>query len=252
MSVISTDTNTATRFPRIQVQSIIYNLGLDHLEKALEYLDNAVLQAKRQGAVGSVEVAYGDCSPIPVLDDRNLAHLRCRCPEIDKVSYTFFSANLGSAAGHNRLASSASADFIMVLNPDVLAAPNLFGELLDALGRSGVGLAEARQLPVEHPKDFDDLTGETGWASTACVLVPAKLYHELQGFDADTFFLYCDDVDFSWRARMLGYKIIHQSSAVVYHDKRLDAFTTTRDLMRPADGSPPQPRSTFQPRPDCF
>jgi len=29
-----------------------------------------------------------------------------------------------------------------------------------------------------------------------------ELFLELQGFDADTFFLYCDDVDLSWRVRL--------------------------------------------------
>jgi GT2 family glycosyltransferase len=41
------------------------------------------------------------------------------------------------------------------------------------------------------------------------------------GFDAETFFMYCDDVDFSWRVRLAGFKIIHTHSAIVFHDKRL-------------------------------
>ena len=49
-----------------------------------------------------------------------------------------------------------------------------------------------------------------------------KLFERLEGFDADTFFLYCDDVDFSWRVRLAGYKVVHRSSAVVFHDKRVD------------------------------
>lgn len=109
----------------------------------------------------------------------------------------------------------------MIMNPDVLASPTLFREMVAALGRSGVGLVEARQLPIEHPKDYDPRTGETGWASTACALAPRKLFDDLNGFDADTFFLYCDDVDFSWRVRLAGYRVVHECAAVVFHDKRL-------------------------------
>src|SRR5690606_12759794 len=94
-------------------------------------------------------------------------------------------------------------------------------ELNHALRRPGVGLVEAKQIPIEHPKDFDPETGETSWASTACAMGPLEVFREIDGFDADSFFLYGDDVDFSWRVRLAGYKVIHQSSAFVFHDKRL-------------------------------
>ena len=40
-------------------------------------------------------------------------------------------------------------------------------------------------------------------------------------FDADTFFMHCDDVDLSWRARLAGWEIAHQPDARVFHDKRI-------------------------------
>jgi GT2 family glycosyltransferase len=52
-------------------------------------------------------------------------------------------------------------------------------------------------------------------------LVPIRVLVELNGFDSETFFLYCDDVDFSWRARLSGYRVVYQPSAAVFHDKRL-------------------------------
>ena len=93
--------------------------------------------------------------------------------------------------------------------------------MLAALAVPGVGLAEARQLPFEHPKDYDATTGETSWASTACALVPAEVLRTVGGFDSDTFFLYCDDVDWSWQIRLAGYRIVLRDSARVFHDKRL-------------------------------
>jgi GT2 family glycosyltransferase len=35
--------------------------------------------------------------------------------------------------------------------------------------------------------------------------------------------MYCDDVDFSWRARLDGFRVVYQPAACVFHDKRLDA-----------------------------
>jgi GT2 family glycosyltransferase len=81
-------------------------------------------------------------------------------------------------------------------------------------------MVEARQLPIEHPKVYDLESGETSWATTACVLLPARVIREVGDFDAETFFLYCDDVDYSWRVRLTGRKIIYAPSARIFHDKR--------------------------------
>src|SRR5258707_2853464 len=209
------------RFPMIRVQSILYNLPLRSVVRTLEYLDNAARNAAKAGDVQHVTVAYGDCSLDHTIDQVKLNEFRRSFPTLGDIEYTHFGANLGSAAGHNRLLKDADGDFVMILNPDVLVAPNLFNEMMNALGRSKVGLVEARQIPIEHPKDYDTETGETGWASTACAIAPAMLFNQLNGFDAETFFLYCDDVDFSWRVRLACYKVVHQCSAVVFHDKRL-------------------------------
>jgi GT2 family glycosyltransferase len=52
-------------------------------------------------------------------------------------------------------------------------------------------------------------------------MIPMPIFRDLDGFDAQTFFLYCDDVDFSWRVRLLGKKVLFCPSALVFHDKRL-------------------------------
>lgn len=207
---------------RVRVQSVLYNLPFENVVRSLEYLDNAALNSYRGGTIGEITVAYGDCSATPCLDDEKCTALRGQFPNIADISYQHFGANLGSARGHNVLLETAMSELVMILNPDVLASPTLFKEMITPLGRPEVGLVEARQLPIEHPKCYDQETGETSWASTACALAPRTLFNQLQGFDADTFFLYCDDVDFSWRARLAGYRIVHQCAAVVFHDKRLN------------------------------
>ena len=210
--------------PSVRVHSVFYGVSVEDVERSLTNLGRAVQLAQAADDVGQVEVAYGDCSPSPVLDEATLRRFRdlLKRQGVGDLRYTFFDANLGSAAGHNRLLADLSSDLVLILNPDTVMAPDLLSELVKAVRQPGVGLAEARQLPLEHPKDYDPVTGDTSWAATACALIPRSVAAEVNGFDAETFFLYCDDVDFSWRIRLAGHRVIFVPSARLFHDKRLD------------------------------
>ena len=67
-------------------------------------------------------------------------------------------------------------------------------------------LIDAIQFPVEHPKIYDPVTFETPWASGACLAIPHDIFKKIRGFD-DTFFMYCEDVDLSWRARAAAFTV---------------------------------------------
>ena len=58
-------------------------------------------------------------------------------------------------------------------------------------------------------------------AHGAFAVTPRDLFDELGGFDEQTFFMYCDDVDYSWLVRESGHRVVFQPAAVVFHDKRL-------------------------------
>ncbi len=207
----------------VQVQSVLYNNTVDDVERALQSLYRAAELSISDKTCKSVSIHYGDSSSIPCLGDDTLLRLQTTyAPALD-IKYSYFDGNLGSAKGHNTLAAGSEAEFLLILNPNVVVAPNLFTELLSEFRLSGPGMVEAKQLPVEHPKDYNPSTGETSWATTACALIPNSLFKELGGFDAESFFLYCDDVDFSWRVRLAGYSVVFRPSAVVFHDKRLTA-----------------------------
>lgn len=205
---------------RIQIQSILFNNEPADIKRALEAIDRAacVLRGKREVVV---DVAYGDCSPEqPCLSSEDIGEMG-EVLTSGTFRYTYFDANLGSAEGHNRLAAGITDGFLLIQNPDVIGEPGYLVHLIEAFDDPSCGMSEARQLPIEHPKDYDPETGETSWATTACALIPADLFVRLDGFDSRTFFLYCDDVDFSWRVRLAGRKVIFQPAAVVFHDKRL-------------------------------
>ncbi|WP_303637818.1 glycosyltransferase family 2 protein [Stenotrophomonas tuberculopleuritidis] len=205
---------------RLRVNSVLYGNEPDRITQAISHLERAAYVALRAGVFDQVELAYGDCSPREELRDTVLAG-NADGSALARVEYVFFDANLGSAQGHNRLLELANSEFVLIMNPDIMMAPNALVELARSFNDNKVGMAEAKQLPIEHPKVYDPVSGETSWAATACTLVPRHVINALEGFDYRTFFLYCDDVDFSWRVKLAGYKVVYCPGAAAFHDKRL-------------------------------
>lgn len=205
----------------LDVQSVLYGNDAQDIVRAAEALAHSVLLAVSDGSVSEWTLHLGDCSPEPVIDVAARAAIESSVVAAGGVlDLVEFGDNLGSAEGHNRLAARGEADTMLILNPDAQVAPDTIGELFDSMV-PGVAVAEARQVPFEHPKDYSRGTGETSWASTACALTPRSVFTAIGGFDSATFFLYCDDVDYSWRARIAGHRVLYVPSATVYHDKRL-------------------------------
>ncbi|WCK16161.1 glycosyltransferase family 2 protein [Agrobacterium tumefaciens] len=207
--------------PSIQVQSVLYNMDQFSIRRSLEALARSVDLAVSEGLSSRVKVVYGDTSSKRCLQDLDLQSLKQEFSWAFEISYVFFDENIGSANGHNRLATGCDTDYLLILNPDVVVSPRLLHHMLSPFADRSVGMVEAKQLPIEHPKTYDPSTGVTSWATTACALTPTTLFRTLEGFDSTSFFLYCDDVDYSWRVREAGYKVIFTPAAVVFHDKRI-------------------------------
>jgi GT2 family glycosyltransferase len=217
-SEISPDSPFLTGAVFVGVQSVLYNNNPGAVRRAVTSLSRSAELGLHAGVLSRVSLYLGDSSPLPCLSQAQVQEMQS---DTLTINYDPFGANLGSAKGHNRLAQINDAEFMVIQNPDVVVSPRTLEILAGAFRTPGIGMAEAKQLPIEHPKDYDPLTGETSWAATACVMFPAALFHKIGGFDADSFFLYCDDLDFSWRVRLSGYKVIFQPAATVFHDKRL-------------------------------
>jgi GT2 family glycosyltransferase len=209
--------------PSLWIQSVLYRPEPGQFDRFVQGLRAATALALNRGWFRSIKLAIGDCSPGKVLGYEQAIELGESLERygIDEFEYLFFNDNLGSARGHNELLDRSDGDLVLIVNPDVYLCPDILLHLLTPLDDPLVGMVEARQVPVEHPKAFDHLDGTTSWASTACVLIRREVIDRVGGFDGDSFFLYCDDVDLSWRTRLAGYRVVHQPSAVVFHDKRL-------------------------------
>ena len=214
--------------PSIRVQTVLYRPAPGDIERLLRGLQHAVQVLHEASADTSVVMAFGDASPNPNLsiDQVDVLSAQMNPLGIEWITYDYFGENLGSARGHNRLLTEFKEDFVLFLNPDAYLSPFALAELMLLSADGTAGIIEARQIPLEHPKSFDPDSGDTSWASTAGALVRRSVIEAIEGFDADSFFLYCDDVDFSWRARLAGYRVVHQPTAQIFHDKRLTTYAT--------------------------
>lgn len=124
----------------------------------------------------------------------------------------------------NLLMSDAFADprvsWFLCVNPDGLLHAELLVEMMRTAELYPNSLLEARQFPEEHPKPYDPHTGQTLWASGACLLIPRQIYETIGGFDPNIF-MYMEDVDFSWRARAAGFTI-HVAPRALFGHSVLD------------------------------
>jgi GT2 family glycosyltransferase len=210
----------------VVVQSVLYQTPLASIVRMLEALDNSADLGRTELMCERLVVVLGDASPVRAIGDEELEDLRTRFQHLDAIIYTHFGENVGTSRGHNELSRLSDAELIVFSNPDVVPDARALWRMATVFNDPGVGMVEAKQLPVEHPKDYDVGTGFTSWATTAFTMTRRLAFDQMDGFDAQTFFLYCDDVDYSWRLREAGYQVIFLPSAVVFHDKPLDVDGT--------------------------
>jgi len=62
---------------------------------------------------------------------------------------------------------------------------------------------------------YNDTT-EIFWATGAAMFVRAEIYHKIGGLDED-FFAHMEEIDFCWRVKNLGYKVMYCHESLVYH-----------------------------------
>ena len=150
--------------------------------------------------------------------------------------------NLGFAGGNNvgiRHAMQLGADYIWLLNNDAEPAPNALNELIKIAesnplvgevgsvlvdpgplgviqawggGRASYWLGYNRESRVQQANDWFD------YLTAASVLVRVGAFHEVGLLD-ERYFLYWEDVDFSFRLRARGWKLAVAEGSIVRHQK---------------------------------
>lgn len=169
-------------------------------------------------------------------------------PEIEAAAqrvHVISSPNDGFGAGCNLAARQTDAEVLVFLNPDTVARPGAVAALARALEDPTVGVAQARLRLLDEPELLnssgnvvhvsglawpggyrdraDELatTREIPYASGAACAIRAEVFRELGGF-TEELFLYQEDLELCWRARLHGLRVVVVPDADVLHEYVLE------------------------------
>jgi GT2 family glycosyltransferase len=197
------------------------------------FLDDCLAAVAAQTRVNAETILVDNAST-----DGTVEHVRERYPWVRLVPLP---ENAGFSGGNNAGAREARGRLLAFLNNDTVADAGWLRALQDAIDeRSGFVLAASRIVymhdagiidsagdgmlrwggafkrlhgaPAETAGDAREVFGVCG----AAFLLPKAVFDELGGFDED-FFASHEDVDLSYRARLLGYRCRYVPAAVVRH-----------------------------------
>jgi GT2 family glycosyltransferase/ubiquinone/menaquinone biosynthesis C-methylase UbiE len=150
--------------------------------------------------------------------------------------------NLGFLGNCNRTASFAKGEYIVLLNNDTLVLPRWLDGLIDALAETPkAGLVGSKLINADgslqeaggilwrdgsawnfgrnddpalpaynYLKDVDYVSG-------ACLALPAALWRQFGGFDAEFAPAYCEDSDLAFRVRQAGFRAIYAPHSMLIH-----------------------------------
>ena len=157
--------------------------------------------------------------------------------------------NYGFTGGYNRALQEIDADYYVLLNSDIEVGENWLDPMLGWMEEHPeVGICQPKILSVAEPDRFEyagaaggfidrfgypfcrgrilsnlekdegqyDEPVECFWATGACLMVRSSLYHHLGGLD-ESFFAHMEEIDFCWRAKMLGYQVWCVPASTVWH-----------------------------------
>lgn len=222
-----------------------------------------------------LESVYAQCRRVSmeviVLDnapgDGSAEVVRNRFPEVKLVTPD---RNLGFAAGVNRAAREASAEYILLLNPDTVLLSNAIDVIVEfARRRPQHGLYGGRTLRPDgglepsscwglpslwsltmfatglstlasrnrwlDPESLGrwprDTVREVGVVTGCFLLIQRALWEKLRGFD-ERYFMYGEDVDLAVRAARLGYRPVICPDARLVHEVGQSATTSASKMLQ--------------------
>lgn len=195
--------------PKIVIGIITYNNPVKEISRCLESIYSQLYPTE------NIQIIIRNQGKYRILEQIQLLIQEKQWHDIE----VYQGENIGFGAGHNEIFShiAPNSKAYLCMNPDGFMHPSALKELISMADyNEWHGIFEAIQEPIMHPKSFNSKTGVTDWCSGACLLIPVCIYKELKGFDED-FFLYCEDVDFSWRIKTKGYQCYTCSKALFFH-----------------------------------
>ena len=178
--------------------------------------------------------------------DDSVEFMRSNFPYIRIIQ---LNKNYGFAKGYNLALAQVEADYYILLNSDIEVTPNWIQPLIDLMeSDASIAACQPKIRSFLEPQKFEyaggaggfidkygypfcrgrmflsieeddgqyDDTIEIFWATGACMFVRSSLFHKFGGLDED-FFAHMEEIDFCWRLKNEGYKIMYCPLSVVYH-----------------------------------
>lgn len=178
--------------------------------------------------------------------DDSVSFLKSNYP---KVKIVVNETNGGFAKGYNDGLKQIEARYFILLNSDVEVTPAWIEPLYNKMqsneiiaacqpkildyknksyfehaGAAG-GFIDKFGYPFCRGRIFNSLEQDSGqynndveifWATGACMMIRASLYHKQNGFD-ESFFAHMEEIDLCWRLKNEGHQIYFVNNAIVYH-----------------------------------
>lgn len=191
---------------------------------------------------GDAEVVVADNGST----DDSLEFLASHYPNLRVVA---FDKNYGFAEGYNKALREIDADYYVLLNDDVEVTENWWQPVVEMMDREeSIAVAQPKLLmydqrdtfeyaggaggfidkfgyPFCRGRMFDTLEQDHGqydnpcdlfWATGAALFVKATVWRQLGGLDGD-FFAHMEEIDFCWRVKNAGYRVVYCPASTVYH-----------------------------------
>lgn len=174
--------------------------------------------------------------------DGSVKYVRENFPQVKVI---LLDNNLGFVGGTNAgisYALSTEADYVVLLNNDTKVNSTWLQELVrTANSDSSIGICFSKILMLDEPEIINSAGGECDiWGFPrdrgfleydkgqydrveevfegcgASMLIRREVIENVGTLDL-RFFMYDEDTDLAWRARLYGYKVVYVPSSVVYH-----------------------------------
>ena len=157
--------------------------------------------------------------------------------------------NGGFSTGYNQALKHVEAEYYVLLNSDIEVTENWIEPVIELMesdeniaacqpkllsyheknkfeyaGAAG-GYIDKYGYPFCRGRLFDTLEEDKGqyddtvelfWATGACMFVRAEIFNRFKGLD-DDFFAHMEEIDFCWRMKNHGYRIMYCPKSKVYH-----------------------------------
>lgn len=200
--------------------------------------------------LGTVVECSGEEADVYVADnasqDGSVEFIQSTFPMVKLIRHL---TNLGYTGGYNEALKQIDADYYILLNSDIEVTPHWITPVIEMMesdpniaacqpklldyyhrdkfeyaGASG-GFIDKYGYPFCRGRMFQTLEEDNGqyddiadvfWATGACFFVRSKVFHELGGFD-NRFFAHMEEIDFCWRAKNRGYRIMVCPQSKVFH-----------------------------------